>query len=141
MQRQIGLLWIVGFFGLVAAVGAQTPSPTAGAPFDGTYRFVSSAKVNNTYITRKGQTGLCPDRIAGPLTIAQGRARYTSATGYRLEGTVGSQGELVMRAVAPAISGGSQPIEITVSGRIDGTGTVRARQSTRSCGYDFVWRR
>jgi hypothetical protein len=141
MRRRIGLLSIVGFFGLIAVADAQTPSPTAGASFDGTYRLVSSVKLNKTYVSRKGQTGLCPDRTAGPLTIAQGQARYTSATGYQLEGTVGPQGELAMRAIAPPIGGGSQPIEINVSGRIDGTGTVRARQSTRSCRYDFVWRK
>ena len=139
MRRRIGLLWIVGFFGLLAAADAQTPSSsTAGAPFDGTYRFVSSAKVNKTYVTRGGQMGQCPDRSAGPLTIVMGQARYTSATGYQLEGTVGSQGELAMRAAGP---GQSQPIEITVSGRIDGAGTVRARQSSNSCSYDFVWRK
>jgi hypothetical protein len=43
MRRQIGLLWIAGGFGLVAAANAQTPSSTAATPFDGTYRVVSSA--------------------------------------------------------------------------------------------------
>jgi len=39
MPRPIGLLSIVGFFGLLAAANAQTaPAPTA---FDGTYRPVS----------------------------------------------------------------------------------------------------
>lgn len=140
MRRRIGLLWIVGFFGLLAAADAQTPSPTVGAPFDGTYRFVSSARVNKTYMTRKGQTGQCPDRRPGPLTIVQGQAQYTSATGYQLEGTVGSQGELAMRLVAPG-GGGSQPIEISVSGRIDGTGTAHARQRSNSCSYDFIWQK
>jgi hypothetical protein len=142
MRRQIGLLWIVGFFGLPAVADAQTPSPSAaGAPFDGTYRFVSSAKVNKTYVTRGGQMGQCPDRKAGPLTVAMGQARYTSATGRQLEGTVTSQGELAMRAVAPETSGGYRPIELSVSGSIDGTGTVRARQSSNSCSYDFVWQK
>jgi hypothetical protein len=85
--------------------------------------------------------GECPDRRAGPLTIAMGQARYTSATGYQLQGTVGSQGELAMRAIAPNTSGGYRPIEITVSGRIEGTGTVRARQGSSSCSYDFSWRK
>ena len=134
MRRQIGLLWIVGFFGLAAAADAQTPSSTATAPFDGKYRFVSSATVNQTY--RKGVMAQCPGRIPGPLTIAQGRARYTSGSGYRLRGTVGPQGELAMRASGPS---GSQPIEIRVSGSIDDTGTVRARQASNSCSYDFVW--
>ena len=138
MRRQNGLLWIVGFFGLAAAADAQTPSSTATAPFDGEYRFVSSARVNKTYISRKGTTAQCPGRTPGPLTIVQGRARYTSDSGYRLRGTVGSQGQLTMRASGPS---GSQPIEIRVNGGIDDTGTVRARQTSNSCSYDFVWRK
>ncbi len=143
MRRQIGLLWIVGFFGLLGAADAQTPSSTAGAAFDGKYRFVSSAKVNQTYTTRNGRTGLCPDRVAGPLTIKNGQARYTNATGYRLKGAVGSQGKLAMRVLAPSNSSnaGSAAIDIIVSGSIDGTGTVRARQSGHSCSYDFTWRK
>jgi hypothetical protein len=142
MRKQIGLLWIVGCFGLVAAADAQAPPSTAGAPFDGTYRFVSSARVNKTYVTRGGQMGQCPDRRAGPLTIAQGQAKYTSATGRQLEGTVGPQGELAMRLLAPPSSGGGyRPIEITVSGRVDGAGTVRARQESNSCSYDFIWQK
>jgi hypothetical protein len=138
MRKQIGLLWIVGFFGLAAAADAQTPSSTGTAPFDGKYRFVSSARVNETYISRKGVMAQCPGRIPGPLTIAKGRARYTSASGYRLRGTVGPQGELAMQASGPS---GSQPIEIRVSGSIDNAGTVRARQTSNSCSYDFVWHR
>jgi hypothetical protein len=140
MRRQVGLLGIVGFFGLLGAADAQTPSSTAVRSFDGTYRFVSSAKVNQTYVTRGGQMGQCPDRRAGPLTIAQGQARYTSATGRKLKGTVGSQGELAMRLITPPSSGGGyRPFEISVGGNIDGTGTVRARQKSNSCSYDFVW--
>ena len=136
MRRRIGLLWIVGSVGLVAAADAQTASSTAAAPFDGKYQFVSAARVNETYISRKGTTAQCPGRTPGPLTIVQGRARYTSDSGYRLRGTVGSQGQLTMRASGPS---GSQPIEIRVNGRIDDTGTVRARQTSNSCSYDFVW--
>ena len=140
MRRQIGLLWIVGFFGLVAAADAQTPSSTAAAPFDGKYRFVSSARVNQTYISRKGVMAQCPSRIPGSLTIAQGRARYTSGSGYRLRGTVGPQGELEMRAEEPS-KWGTQPIDISVSGTIDGSGTVHVRQLSHSCSYDFVWQK
>jgi hypothetical protein len=138
MRRRIGLLWIFGFLGMVAAAGAQTPSPAAPAPFDGTYRFVSSAKVNKMYTSKKGLMAQCPDRIPGPLTIVQGRARYTTATGYRLRGRVGSQGQLEMRSSAPGIS---RPIDINLNGRIDGTGTVRARQISNACSYDFVWQK
>jgi hypothetical protein len=85
--------------------------------------------------------GQCPDRRAGPLTIAMGQAHYTSATGQQLKGTVGSQGELALRVSAPPTSGGYRPIELIVSGTIDGSGTVRARQRSNSCSYDFVWQK
>jgi hypothetical protein len=138
MGRRIGLLGIVGFFGLVAAADAQAPSSSAATPFDGAYRLVSSAKVNNMFTTKKGLMAQCLDRTPGPLRIVHGRARYTSATGYRVRGTVGPQGELAMRATGP---GGSRPIEINVNGTIDGSGTVRARQTSNACSYDFVWQK
>ena len=141
MQKEIGWLWAVGFFGSLAAANAQTPPPSAaGTPFDGTYRLVSAAKVNATYTTRKGQTGPCPNRRAGPLHIANGKARYTTATGYRVSGTVGPQGELAMRAEAPS-KWSSQPIDLSVSGSVDGSGAVRVRQLSHSCSYDFVWQK
>jgi hypothetical protein len=68
----------------------------------------------------------------------QGRARYKSATGYPLRGTVGPQGELAMRASGP---GQSQPIVITLNGTIDRVGTVHARQTSNACNYDFVWQK
>jgi hypothetical protein len=84
----------------------------------------------------------CPDRVAGPLTIAQGQARYTTATGRQLEGTVGPQGELTMRIIAPPNSGGGyRPVELVVSGLVDGAGMARARQLSNSCSYDFIWRK
>jgi hypothetical protein len=109
MRRQIGLLSIVGFFGLLATADAQTLSAsTAGAPFDGTYRLVSSAKVNEMYTSPNGSMLPCPDRTPGPLTIAQGQARYTTQTGNELQGPVGPKGELEMRVMAV---GGSRPME------------------------------
>ena len=143
MRRRIGLLSIVGYLGLLAAASAQIPSSTARGPFDGTYRFVSSAKVSATYVARNGREGPCPDRRAGPLHVANGRARYTTASGYKLRGTVGPQGELEMQLVAPPNSSnaGSAPIDIAVTGTIDGSGTARARESGHSCSYDFVWQK
>jgi hypothetical protein len=139
MRSQVGLACIVAFAASLAAADAQTPPPpAASAAFDGTYRLVSSARVNQTFMTRKAQVGQCPDRRPGPLTVMHGQARYKSATGYRLRGTVGPQGDLAMRAAGP---GQSQPIEIRVSGQIDATGTVRARQTSNSCNYDFVWQK
>jgi hypothetical protein len=141
MQKHIGWVWVVGFFGSLAAANAQAPRPAAtGSPYDGTYRLVSSANVNATYTTRKGQTAPCPPRRAGPLHIVNGQARYTSATGYRVRGTAGPQGELQLRAEGPS-KWGTQPIDINVNGSVDNAGTVRVRQLGHSCSYDFVWQK
>jgi hypothetical protein len=45
---------------------------------------------------------------------------YTSATGYRLTGTVGPQGELAMHVLAPpnASNAGSAPIDLIVNGTL-----------------------
>ena len=144
MRTHIGLVSVIGLFASLAAAEAQAPPPaTAGAAFDGTYRLVSSARVNQTFMTRKAQVGQCPDRRPGPLTVINGQARYKSATGYRLRGTVGPQGELAMHLVAPpnTSNAGSRPIDLIVSGTIDNSGTARARQSGGSCSYDFVWQK
>jgi len=141
MQKHIAWSCVVGFFGLLASANAQVAAPSVvRTPFDGTYRPVSSATVNATYTTRKGQTGPCPNRRAGPLHIENGKARYTTATGYRVRGTVGPQGELAMRAIGPS-SWASQPIDLSVSGTVDGAGTARVRQLSHSCSYDFVWQK
>jgi hypothetical protein len=105
MQKHVVWLWAVGFFGLLAAADAQTPSPPAATTeFDGTYAFVSSAKVNETYYawgsTRIGQCGDLSPR--GPLTIVNGHARYN-----RQEGTVGPQGELRMRRDPSPLANGA----------------------------------
>jgi hypothetical protein len=106
MQKHIGWLGIVGFFGLVAAANAQTPpAPTPVTKYDGTYTIVSSTKVNETYITRQNRMGQCPDRIVGPLSVVSGQAHFVNITAgpYRFaspnfEGKVGSNGELEMRS-------------------------------------------
>ena len=139
MRRQMGLLSVVGFFGLLATANAQTLSAsTAGPSFDGTYQAVSSAKVNQMYIAQKGNMGVCPDRMPGPLTIVHNQARYTDASGDEVDGTVGPQGELAMRAEEP---GGARAMDLDVSGSIVANGTVRARQEGNSCSYDFVWQK
>jgi hypothetical protein len=69
--------------------------------------------------------------------------RYTTASGYKLRGTVGLQGELAMGLVAPSNSSnaGSQPLNLSVSGNVDSAGTARVRESGHSCSYDFVWQK
>jgi hypothetical protein len=144
MQKSVGWLWVVGFFGLLAAAAnAQTPPPsTAGPTFDGTYALVSSTKVNQAYTTRGGRLFQCPPLSAGPLTVAQGRASYTTATGHQLTGTVGPQGQLAMGSVAaPSSGGGYRPVETNVRGSVEANGYARARQMGNSCSYDFLWQK
>ena len=140
MRRQIGLLSIVGFFGLLAAAEAQTGSAlTPSTAFDGTYQVVSSTKVTETYTSPNGGMLPCPDRIPGPLAIVQGQARYTTASGNQLVGTVEPQGQLEMRVMEV---GGSRPMELRTSApQIDAARTVRARQVGGACSYDFVWQK
>ena len=141
MQKHIGWVWVFGLCGSLAVANAQTPPPAVvGSASDGTYRLVSSANVNATYTTRKGQTGPCPSRRAGPLHIVNGRVHYNSATGFRVAGTVGPQGELAMRAEGPS-KWGNQPVDLSVSGNIDANGSAHVRQLSHSCSYDFVWQK
>jgi hypothetical protein len=141
MQKHLAWLPVAGLFGVFLAANAQTPPVAAGGgAYDGNYRLVSSASVNATYTSRKGQTLPCPSRRAGPLHVTNGRIRYTTATGLKVRGTVGSQGELALQAQAPS-KWGAQPIDLSVSGTVDPGGTARVRQLSHSCSYDFVWQK
>src|SRR5215469_123375 len=135
------VLWILGLYRSLAVANAQTPpAPTA---FDGTYRPVSWTKANAMYTDKTGRTAPCPDRRPGPLHIANGEVRYTTASGYKLRGTVGPQGQLTLGLVAPgnARSAGAQPLNVNTSGQIDNAGTARAHQNGASCSYDFAWQK
>jgi hypothetical protein len=144
MPKGAGWLSLVGFFGLAVAADAQTPlSQTAGSQFDGTYALVSSTKLTQTFTqSQTGRTRPCPDWEVGPLTIVRGQPRFSSASSSAVsaefEGMVGSQGELAMKSVNSAYD---EPAERLLNGRIDGTGTVRARLTGHYCTYDFVWRK
>lgn len=139
MKIRLGLVSIVSFSGLLATANAQAASPsTPGAPFDGTYRLVSSTKVNEMYTSYNGQMGMCPDRRAGPLHVVGNRVHYATVTGYRLEGTVAPQGVLTMRS---EMVGSSRPARLQASGAIDGNGAAHVRQKGSSCSYDFVWQK
>jgi hypothetical protein len=143
MPKGAGWLSLVGFFGLAVAAGAQTPlSQTAGSQFDGTYALVSSTRLTELYtVPQTGRTRPCPDWEVGALTIVRGQPRFSSASSSAVraafEGMVGSQGELAIRSVNPAYDA---PAERLLNGRIDGTGTVRARLISR-CNFDYVWRK
>ena len=99
MKTCIGLLSAVSILGLIATAQAQMVRPKAGgSAFDGSYHVVSSTKTNDTHRAYNGQVAHCMDRRPSQLHIVHGQAHYTTATGYRLRGTVGPQGELAMRS-------------------------------------------
>jgi hypothetical protein len=127
---------------LSVAADAQTPSPpTASTQFDGTYAFVSSVNVNETYMSKYEmvRTFRCPDLRTGPISIVNGRARRYSLAGAVLaEGTVGPQGELLVHYQTPGPGPG---VETILTARIDKDGTIRARQTAQNCNYDMVWRK
>src|SRR5260370_4550913 len=147
MEKHIGWLWTIGFVGLVGAANAQTPSPaTATTQFDGTYAPVSATTLNETFMAGGTRQGQCPERTAEPLTIMQDHARYSSrrvngTARLKLEGTVGSHGDLTMRR-EPEPEGGhagiTPGIEFFAYGRIDGNGTTRVRQIGSRCNFGFT---
>lgn len=144
MQKHFGWLWIVGFFGLLAGANAQAPSPPAATTqFDGKYAFVSATKVNDTYFARATNfLRQCGDYEGGPLTIANGQALYGRLG--RFHGTVGPEGELVMRRDSEPIgraAGAFPGVEISIYGRIDGNGVVRVRRIDENCNYDLIWQK
>ena len=136
MRRQIAVLSLVGFLGSAAYAQAQSPT----GRFDGTYQPVSSKKVSDTYVTSKGMMGTCPDRTPGALTIRNNRVEYVSETGRRLDGTVNSQGQLVMKGIEQIITDGT-PVRMNVDGMVDGTGTAHVRQLGNSCSYNFTFQK
>jgi hypothetical protein len=140
MRKGVASVWVIGFFGLPAAANAQTLSPSAPVTkFDRTYAFVSGMTLNEISTNYNGHIVRCrTSPSAGPLTVANGQAQYTSMRGLQLEGTIGSWGELAMRYVAPVLGGFG---EIITLGTIDGAGTVSARQVNYRCTYDLIWRK
>jgi hypothetical protein len=137
MQIRTGLIAAVSFLGLLGAANAQTAMPAnTGTALNGTYRVVSSQKVNAMYTSYNGQTAQCPNRRPGPLHIAAGHVHYTTATGVRLAGMLGPQGELTMRS---EMLSGSRPTHLEASGAVEPNGTAHVRQTGSSCSYDFVW--
>ena len=137
MPSQSSWLTTLGLAGWLAAA-ATTAAAQSGPVFDGTYALVSSAKLAQTYVTRSGQTGFCPESTPGPLNISQGRVWYVSSSGRQLAGTLGQQGQFVIRVVEPR---DSRPFEMDVNGTIDPAGRVHARQRGNSCSYDLVWQK
>ena len=137
MMRGLGLVSVVAAFGFFAAANAQTSASANPGAYDGTYHFVSSTKLNETYTGRGGRMGHCPERKPGPLHVVGGKAHYTMSSGHQIAAMVGPQGELEMRMSAP----GTNTLEMHAAGGIDNTGTAHLRQRGNSCSYDFVWKK
>jgi hypothetical protein len=130
MRAWTGLLSIAGLLLGILAVAE------AASPFDGTYQVASSTKVNQTHVNKGGDLGYCPDRKPGPLTVADGLARYTTESGVNLAGQLAPNGEFEMRFVE---ADGTSPLRVL--GDIDDKGKAYARQMGNSCAYDYVWQK
>jgi hypothetical protein len=128
MRMKVGAMAIAGFLGLLAPAEAQIA-------FDGTYQLASSTKVNDSFVSRRGDMGFCPDRRPGPLTISNGMVHYTTETGRNLSGLVRPNGDFEINFVE---ADGTSPLRV---GGIINNGTVRVRQMGNSCSYDFVWQK
>ena len=147
MNLRVCRLFAVAGFTLAGVLGsaqslAQIAYVTnATSQFDGTYGFVSGTALNETYrTTGTARMGRCRNpRYEGPLTIVNGQARYTSATGYQLEGTVGSRGELEMRSITAGNK--SVIIQIETRGWVDDKGTASAQQVSIWCSFNLLWRK
>jgi hypothetical protein len=142
MQKHVGYLGALLALGSSIAAVAQTPSvPTPITKYDGTYLFVSSAKVNETFTTmRTEHPRRCPDlQPRTALTIVNGQVRFNQQ-----QGTIGPNGKLSTRLIAPIPSGGAGAFpgtELPTYGRIDENGTIRIRRIGWGCSYDFVWQK
>src|SRR3954469_2886022 len=112
MRKWTTLLSMAGFLGSLSV--AQ-----AASPFDGTYQLTSSKKVTETFHAKGGAMGVCPDRTPSPLTIANGRAKYTTETGNTLEAQVQPNGHFEMRYGA---RDGSNSLRAL--GAVDSNGTI-----------------
>ena len=115
----------------------QESASSLATPFDGSYAFVSGSKVNETALTSGGRPSLCPNIKPLPsLVIAGGQVRYAPDWA----GTIGPEGELVLRPERPLARGSEAAPEITIWGRVDNTGTVHARRRVSGlCDYDVIW--
>ena len=129
MRMRAGWLSITAVFGLLAAA-------EAASPFDGTYQVASATKVTQSYVSRQGDTGFCPDRRPSPFTVVDGLARYTTESGDTLAAQVAPNGQFKMRFVE---ADGTGPLRVL--GTIDNNGKVYVRQMGNACSYDFTWQK
>ena len=136
MQRKIALIAVVALLGSMTYAEAQS----TGGRYDGAYQPSSAKKVSDTFVTRQGVTGFCPDVTPGPLTIQNNRVDYTSASGRHFAGTVNSQGQLLIKGIEQPNTEG-KVFRMNVTGTVDSTGTAHVRQLGNSCSYDFTFRR
>jgi hypothetical protein len=111
---------------LAMPVAAQAPGSTTTV-FDGTYAGVSReySWVANPTLGNNAKCG--QNGVPFPLTITNGVVRSTPDF---WEGTVSSQGTLVMR-------NGTR----LLTAQIDNQGTIRGQRSGTDCATTWVWRK
>jgi hypothetical protein len=118
MSGRIRALLTVAVFAL--AIPARAQAPTA---FDGKYVGVSAHIEKST-----GHGRQCPRQHApDTLTISNGTVQ--SSTREKWTGTVGAQGDVVLR----------NKLSMRVDAQIDPQGVIKGRYQGPACMVDYVW--
>jgi hypothetical protein len=122
MSGRTRALLTVAVFALAIPAGAQAPSPVTTA-FDGKYVGVSAHIAKSTAHGRQCPRQHAPDT----LTITNGAVQ--SSARERWTGTVGPQGDVVLR----------NKLSMRVDAQIDPQGAIKGRYQGPACMVDYVW--
>jgi hypothetical protein len=123
MIGRTSVVLVIAAFVWAVPVAAQTSTTTA---FDGKYVGVSRVSTR----TPAYPGAKCPpDSVPAPLVITNGAVQTQGGGG--LEGTVSSQGVLVVHA----------PNAARIEGQIDSQGMIRAQFGGTGCTISLVWRK
>jgi hypothetical protein len=122
MSGRAKVVLIIAGFALTTRVAAQTPGPPPTA-FDGRYVRVSAHIAKSTAHGRQ-----CPPQHApDTLTIANGVVQ--SSARQRWTGTVGPQGDVVLR----------NKLSMRVDAQIDPQGAIKGLYQGPACMVNYVW--
>jgi hypothetical protein len=122
MSGRAKVLLTVAAVALAMPAAAQAPAPVTTA-FDGKYVGVSAHIAKSTAHGRQCPRQHTPDT----LTIANGAVQ--SAARERWTGTVGPQGDVVLR----------NKLSMRVDAQIDPQGVIKGRYQGPACMVDYVW--
>jgi hypothetical protein len=121
VSNRAKLLLTVIMFALATPAAAQAPAPSTA--FDGQYVGVSAHIEKST-----GHGRQCP-RIHTPDALTTTNGVVQSGTRDKWRGTVGPQGDIVLR----------NKLSMRVNAQIDPQGAIKGRYQGPACFVDYVW--